>query len=98
MRLGDLVNHVPGIIAPALDPETDITGLTADSRRVAPGMMFAALPGADHDGRAYIADALGRGAAAILAPEGTIWPRDVPPGLLLTALDARQALARMAAV
>ncbi len=98
MRLGDLVNHIPGITAAALDPETEISGLTADSRRVVPGMLFAALPGAAHDGRAYIADALGRGAAAILAPEGTIWPREAPPGLLLTALDARQALARMAAV
>ncbi len=46
--------------------DIDIRGLTADSRRVRPGYLFAALPGHRTDGRAYIADAVARGAAAIL--------------------------------
>ena len=33
------------------------------------------LPGARADGRAFIADAVARGAAAVLAPTGTAWPR-----------------------
>jgi UDP-N-acetylmuramoyl-L-alanyl-D-glutamate--2,6-diaminopimelate ligase len=49
----------------------EITGLTCDSRQVEPGFLFAALPGERVDGRAYIAEALNRGAAAILAPPGT---------------------------
>src|SRR5919109_3254700 len=40
--------------------------VTADSRRVEPGVAFAAYPGAARDGRAFIADALARGAAAVL--------------------------------
>jgi UDP-N-acetylmuramoyl-L-alanyl-D-glutamate--2,6-diaminopimelate ligase len=52
----------------------DITGLTSDSRRVAPGYLFAALPGTRFDGRAFIGEALARGAAAVLAPEGTQLP------------------------
>jgi len=48
--------------------ETDITGLTCDSRQVEPGFLFAALPGARLDGRDYIPDALGRGAVAVLTP------------------------------
>jgi UDP-N-acetylmuramoyl-L-alanyl-D-glutamate--2,6-diaminopimelate ligase len=52
-----------------LDP--DIVGLTADSRTVKPGYLFAAIPGSQSDGRDFIADALARGAAAILAPAGT---------------------------
>lgn len=44
--------------------------LTVDSRRVQPGDVFLALPGAHVDGRAYIADALARGAAAVLAEAG----------------------------
>ncbi|WP_426958788.1 UDP-N-acetylmuramoyl-L-alanyl-D-glutamate--2,6-diaminopimelate ligase [Muricoccus radiodurans] len=75
----------------------DITALTADSRQVRPGTLFAALPGARTDGRAHIADAVARGAAAVLAPEGTTWPADVPARPLLTAPDARRALALMAA-
>ncbi|PZQ66167.1 MAG: UDP-N-acetylmuramoyl-L-alanyl-D-glutamate--2,6-diaminopimelate ligase, partial [Escherichia coli] len=34
-----------------------IAGLTADSRAVAPGFLFAALPGSRTDGRAHIGDA-----------------------------------------
>jgi UDP-N-acetylmuramoyl-L-alanyl-D-glutamate--2,6-diaminopimelate ligase len=45
--------------------------ITADSRRVEPGVAFAAYPGAARDGRAFIGDALARGAA------GVLWePRD----------------------
>ena len=43
-----------------------IERLTADSRRCAPGSAFFAYPGEKADGRAFIADALGRGASAVL--------------------------------
>jgi UDP-N-acetylmuramoyl-L-alanyl-D-glutamate--2,6-diaminopimelate ligase len=75
----------------------DILGLSADSRSIRPGFLFAALPGAKADGRAFIAEAVARGAAAVLAPEGTEWPPGVPPRPLLTDADPRAALARMAA-
>jgi UDP-N-acetylmuramoyl-L-alanyl-D-glutamate--2,6-diaminopimelate ligase len=85
-----------GYPAPAA-PGPDILGLSADSRRIEPGFLFAALPGARADGRAFIADAVARGAVAVLAPEGTEWPPGVPPRPLLTDADPRAALARMAA-
>jgi UDP-N-acetylmuramoyl-L-alanyl-D-glutamate--2,6-diaminopimelate ligase len=47
-----------------------ITGLAADSREVKPGYLFAALPGVKTDGARFIAQALERGAAAILVPRG----------------------------
>jgi UDP-N-acetylmuramoyl-L-alanyl-D-glutamate--2,6-diaminopimelate ligase len=43
-----------------------LDGITADSRRIASRMAFAAYPGATHDGRAFIDDALARGAAAVV--------------------------------
>jgi UDP-N-acetylmuramoyl-L-alanyl-D-glutamate--2,6-diaminopimelate ligase len=46
-----------------------ITGVTADSRKVRPGFLFAALPGSQVDGRSFIPGASAAGAAAILAPE-----------------------------
>ncbi len=61
-----------------LDTVHEITGLTADSRAVKPGYLFAALPGTKSDGRDYIAAALRQGAAAILAPSGTQRQGDVP--------------------
>jgi len=49
--------------------EPDITGITADSRAVRAGFLFAALPGAQHDGRRFAAEAIARGAAAILTDD-----------------------------
>ena len=46
------------------DPE--ILGLTADSRQVGPGFLFAALPGVNADGGAFVADAVKKGAVAVL--------------------------------
>ena len=42
------------------------TGLSADSRALAPGEVFVAYPGARADGRRFIADAAARGASAVL--------------------------------
>jgi UDP-N-acetylmuramoyl-L-alanyl-D-glutamate--2,6-diaminopimelate ligase len=81
--------------APAAD--ADIRGITADSRAVQAGWLFAALPGARADGRRFIADAVARGAAAVLAPEGTAWPEGVPSRPLLLDPEPRRALALLAA-
>ena len=46
------------------------TRLTADSRQVRRGDVFVAFPGAHVDGRDFIAQALERGAAAVIAEAG----------------------------
>ena len=97
MRLGDLLTVLPGLPAEGLDAQAEITGITADSRAIKPGMVFAALPGTKQDGRAFIPQALSSGAAAVLVPAGTAPPPGVAAHLLIEAADARQALARMAA-
>jgi UDP-N-acetylmuramoyl-L-alanyl-D-glutamate--2,6-diaminopimelate ligase len=43
------------------------TGLACDSRKVAPGYLFAALPGTRADGADYISEAVRRGAVTVLA-------------------------------
>ncbi len=75
----------------------NIRGITADSRAVRSGFVFAALPGVKLDGRQFIADAVARGAAAILAPLGTQWPVGVPERPLLTDATPRARLAIIAA-
>ncbi|MBB5744491.1 UDP-N-acetylmuramoyl-L-alanyl-D-glutamate--2,6-diaminopimelate ligase [Brevundimonas variabilis] len=83
VRLSDLLRRdVPS------DPV--ITGVTADSRRVAPGSLFVALPGTAADGRAFISQALAMGAAAVLAPADT--PDGAAP-VLVTSGDVRRAYA-----
>jgi len=76
----------------------DIAGVTADSRHVVPGDLFAALPGARLDGRSFIADAVARGAVAILAPLDTTWPPGVPPRPIIADPEPRRRLAQIAAV
>ncbi len=94
MQLDELRALCPGLSGSG---SADISGITADSRAVRPGFLFAALPGAKADGTRFIADAVTAGAAAILAPEGAEWPDGVPPRPLLRAADPRRALALVAA-
>jgi len=93
--LGVLAHNIVGLPAGAAD--LPITGMAIDSRRVEPGFLFAALPGAAIDGRHYIAEAVSRGAVAILAPEGTDWPHNVASRPLITASLPRHVLAKLAA-
>src|SRR5690625_3730633 len=85
--------------APALPVAAglEVTGLTADSRQVAPGHLFAALPGSRADGRDFIAEALARGATAVLAPEGTRLPASEEEVAFLTDPQPRRRLALLAA-
>jgi UDP-N-acetylmuramoyl-L-alanyl-D-glutamate--2,6-diaminopimelate ligase len=90
MKLQELAG--PEIAVPPGFGEVEITGITADSREARPGWLFAALPGAKADGAQFISDAIGKGAAAILARDGIA--NGVP---LLTSPEPRRALALMAA-
>jgi UDP-N-acetylmuramoyl-L-alanyl-D-glutamate--2,6-diaminopimelate ligase len=72
-----------------VSPDPLITGVTADSRRVKPGYLFAALPGSRVDGRRFIPTALQAGAAAVLAPSD-VANLDTP---VVHASDLRRAYA-----
>ena len=75
----------------------EIKGLTADSRQVAPGFLFAALPGSQHDGRDFIDQAVERGAVAVLAPANTALKTYARPVALIGDANPRRRLALMAA-
>jgi UDP-N-acetylmuramoyl-L-alanyl-D-glutamate--2,6-diaminopimelate ligase len=93
MKLNELLG--PEIDAPSSLGDIDIRGLTADSRAVAPGWLFAALPGSKADGARFIPDAVAKGAAVVLAKHGMQAPAQSTT--LLTAAEPRRALAMMAA-
>lgn len=77
-------------------PDPDVVALTADSREVSPGHLFAALPGTNLDGARFVPQAVEQGAVAILAPRdaGITVPRGVA---LVLADNPRRSLALMAA-
>ncbi|MBV9333152.1 MAG: UDP-N-acetylmuramoyl-L-alanyl-D-glutamate--2,6-diaminopimelate ligase [Candidatus Eremiobacteraeota bacterium] len=77
------------------DRSGSITAIEMDSRKVEPGALFVALHGAQSDGHRYIADALARGARALVVDERV---DDVPPGVtLIRVADTRRALSGLAA-
>jgi UDP-N-acetylmuramoyl-L-alanyl-D-glutamate--2,6-diaminopimelate ligase len=103
LRLTELLkgSNIQVVSTSAID-RTKITGLTSDSRRVEAGFLFAALPGSRLDGRAFIGDAVRRGAAAVLAPPGTPLPEAVDDEAgssvaLITDDNPRRRLALLAA-
>ena len=51
--------------------DVQILDLTADSREVQPGFLFAALPGAKADGATFIDNAFAQGAAAVICKTGS---------------------------
>jgi UDP-N-acetylmuramoyl-L-alanyl-D-glutamate--2,6-diaminopimelate ligase len=73
-----------------------ITGVCADSRKVKPGFLFAAVPGSKADGTSYIPAALAAGAVAVLAERAPAEPLPGDVALVLTP-DVRRALAIAAA-
>ena len=81
--------------AGALPP--DVTGLTADSRQVRPGFLFAALPGSSTDGRRFIPEAIAKGASVILAETGASLPPFATGVTLLTDDRPRHRFAQIVA-
>jgi UDP-N-acetylmuramoyl-L-alanyl-D-glutamate--2,6-diaminopimelate ligase len=86
VRLSSLVRR-------ALPVDPEIVGVTADSRKVKPGFLFAALPGAKADGASFAAQAVQAGAAAVLADHDldlsapTVTCRDPRRGYALAAAN-----------
>jgi UDP-N-acetylmuramoyl-L-alanyl-D-glutamate--2,6-diaminopimelate ligase len=94
MRLQQLLD--PGVRVEGTGWEsTEIKALTADSRAVEPGSLFAALAGSRSDGRTFIPQAIERGAAAILA-DPSLAGQDFGRPLILDAVPRRR-LALLAA-
>src|SRR3954468_12089065 len=91
MRLSQLAE---GFVIEPPDADPLVSGITEDSRRVSPGTLFVAVPGRSLDGHAYIADAVSRGAAAIVAERTGAIPAGVPS---VRVPSSRAALALLAA-
>jgi UDP-N-acetylmuramoyl-L-alanyl-D-glutamate--2,6-diaminopimelate ligase len=84
-------------ISSALPCDPVVAGLTLDSRKVKPGYLFAALAGSHHDGTSFVADAVGRGAVAILAAEDATLPPLAPGIAVVRDANPRRRVALMAA-
>ncbi len=92
MKLKELLRNLT-VLRMSADPETEIRGVSYDSRRTQPGDLFVAVRGFEVDGHRFIPKAMERGAAAVLCetpPEdGTpfVQIEDCRLGLALVSRD-----------
>lgn len=93
MQLRHLIKELSTMsVEGSLDRE--VAGITYDSRRVGPGMIFVAVPGQNVDGHDYIESAIDRGAAAVICERnGFVSQRATK----IKVADVREALALAAA-
>ena len=100
MRLADLIAGLDAhLAAPGNSDQAasfgalEIPAITQDSRLVRRGMMFGAIPGSKLDGGTFIADAVAKGAAAVLATPGTAVPASIA---LVETAQPRRLVAQLA--
>ena len=87
--LAGFARIVGGVLA---GPDRPVRGVSIDSRTLAPGNLFVALPGSRQAGHAFVAQAITAGAAGVLvsrAPQGVGVPAVIVP-------DSLAALGRLA--
>jgi UDP-N-acetylmuramoyl-L-alanyl-D-glutamate--2,6-diaminopimelate ligase len=91
MRLNDLLQR-------ETKSNLEIKGLTADSRNVGPGFLFAALPGTQVDGTHFVEAAISSGASVVLVPsdydESILAPTDLE---VVKSGNVKQTFSRLAA-
>lgn len=93
--LAELCAHLPGAVIHG-DGNVSITNVEYDSRQIRPGSLFIAVPGFRQDGLEYAADAISRGAVAILG--ASLKPPAAAANIAYVASpDPRAALAEIAA-
>jgi UDP-N-acetylmuramoyl-L-alanyl-D-glutamate--2,6-diaminopimelate ligase len=93
MRLTDLLEELRPACALVGSTECEISGLAHNSHAVQPGDLFAAIRGFVHDGHRYAAEAVRRGAVAVLVDH----PLPEVPATQIVVSDTRQTLAALAA-
>ncbi|MBL9147576.1 MAG: UDP-N-acetylmuramoyl-L-alanyl-D-glutamate--2,6-diaminopimelate ligase [Phycisphaerae bacterium] len=99
MLLSTLFADLPIAVAPTAGTawrDLDIRSITDDSRRVTAGGLFVARAGTAKDGRAFVADAIGRGAVAILGDAALELPDGVRGIVAATTADPARTAATIA--
>ncbi len=91
MKLFDLLKDI-GVLETNADPGMEITGVSYDSRKTAPGHLFAAVTGYAADGHRFIPMAAEKGAVCVLSER--VPDTEIP---FVRVADTRAALAVLGA-
>src|SRR5919109_1149715 len=91
--LAELLAEVDGGRLVRGDPATPVYGVSNDTRSLAPGEVFVAVPGFQFDGLQFVPQAVSLGASAIVCETADL-AANVP---VVAVASARRALADLAA-
>ncbi len=94
-RVADALRWTAGELLQG-DASATLTGVSIDSRSIERGELFHAIAGANHDGHDFLANALDRGAAALIVERGRRLP-DAPGIPVIAVEDSTRALGALAA-
>jgi UDP-N-acetylmuramoyl-L-alanyl-D-glutamate--2,6-diaminopimelate ligase len=89
MQLRQLIQNLPDATVEG-PVDREVAGITYDSRRVTPGMVFIAIPGQHVDGHEFIGTAVERGASAVICERSRLVPGRVTK---IHVADVREAMA-----
>ena len=64
------------------DPGAQVRAISTDTRQIAPGDCFIALQGENHDGHAFVSDALSKGAGAVIVSGPIAFARDTSAAVI----------------
>lgn len=97
--IASLLADSPDLSLVAGNPETVIRGVTNDSRAVAPGGLFVAVPGFKVDGHDFLRQAVDAGATALLVQRDhqAVWSELGADIAIIAADETRMALSHAAA-
>lgn len=94
MKLKELIDGENRILVQG-SPDTEITGIAYDTRKIKPGNLFVCIVGTVTDGHAFIPKALENGAAAIVVTKDV----EVPEGVaVIRTTDDRRALSDLSTI
>ncbi len=91
-HINDIVKCTKGKLVKG-NEEVQVRGVSIDSRTVKKGNLFIAIKGVNFDGHRFVAQAIKKGAAAIIVSKRKVVPCDVPTILVN---DTTQALGEVA--
>jgi UDP-N-acetylmuramoyl-tripeptide--D-alanyl-D-alanine ligase len=92
-KLAEVLEATRGTVAGATAQPLLFESVSTDSRRPAPGALFFALTGPSHDGHDFAAEALSRGATAVVVER---IPTDVSRDRAILVADSLRALGDLA--
>ncbi len=91
-RLDTLLKHL--IPEDQSLPDMIVSGIAIDSRKVQPGDIYVAIPGALYDGHDFIPDAIDRGAVAVIANGRDVGHQPIP---VVRVANPRRTVSQIAA-